>query len=94
MGFLLLLPLLGFPISLHCIGINFSPIAIKKELYFRTALSFNAPSLGLPDFAALHRDKLLAHSYKKRAILSYSSFFQCSLSWARTKDPLINSQML
>ncbi len=41
------------------------------------------------------QDKLLAQSIRnKKAFSRLTEGFFCSSSWARTKDPLINSQML
>ena len=73
---------------------GYKEMKTKKTSHLCEVFSLVAPSLGLPDFAALYRDKLLAQNNCIKKVQYFRIGLLSSLSWARTKDPLINSQML
>jgi hypothetical protein len=74
---------------------DFSPINIR-DTKKGTFLCLFCSSSWLPSTVLrFAQDKLLAQSMRnKKAFSHLTKGFICSSSWARTKDPLINSQML
>ena len=65
----------------------------KSQIIYEKPLIIDIPELNREDLVNENNQQEISYYIKQKKRFKMNRFF-CSPSWARTKDPLINSQML